>query len=316
MKKALSHIIFLCCILSLFPAVVFAAENDTGFPITVKADTTTFYYEIQDQISVEKILIEETAENSFEENQEFIFSVKKRRNDTSDCHMLFEQNEKEEITDGSLKVEYSVEDGKLIVVIKESDPSKQESFTISNLLLKPAEETYVIRMYPLLCETSGSDAGLVTVVNDFIDIVQERPPVRIPVDIVIKVNYNFMLLNGKECNLTNGIYTSNAGYTMFSIRDVSKAIPNSKLGWEDKTAYFVHGVIAAAFPAEANEMYVNGVKNTLCNKAEIRDGRMYVSFRDICRIYNIPDEDICWDNNTKTITINTEINDVTEVYSR
>lgn len=44
----------------------------------------------------------------------------------------------------------------------------------------------------------------------------------------------------------------------------------------------------------------------LCNAVEVKNGRTFLALRDICHVYHIPDEDIHWNPDTKTVTIQTE----------
>ena len=96
---------------------------------------------------------------------------------------------------------------------------------------------------------------------------------------------------------------------MLPIREVTEVFPGTKVLWDNsrKEASILYGYDYVSIIAGANVMHINGEENVLKNAAEVHDGRMFVSLRDMCRIYNIPSEDIIWDNTTQTVYITTEV---------
>ncbi|WP_278873343.1 copper amine oxidase N-terminal domain-containing protein [Anaerotignum lactatifermentans] len=311
MKKIHISMIMLCCLILCFPITGFAAESNKILPITVNADRTVAY-ENQKQIPIDKIIVNETNVDSFKENQKFVFTVKNKpvtANVSANFYMIFEQEGVVETSDDTLMVESKIEDGKLIVTIKDNDPSKQESFTITNILLKQNVERTALRTYSLYVATE-SDVELTPVIDNFLEIEEYvEPAEKKPLDIVIRLNDNYLLVNGTEKSLRVPAYLSGAGYTMLPLREVTEVFPNTKVEWDDeyKTASILYGDKYVSIASGANEMYINGIKNLLKNKAEIMDGRMFVSLRDICNICDISDSEIQWDKTTKTVTISTEV---------
>ena len=311
MKKICGFIIALYCTIFSIPVTGFAADTEMVSPIDVKADKTVAY-ENQEYIKIKKIVIEEKEKDSFKENQEFVFSVKNRlvpANVSAEFNMMFEQEDTVEISNDTLKVEYKVENGELIVIVKKSDPAKIESFEIPNITLKQNIERTALRTYALYVSTN-SETEPVPVVNDFVEVDEYVEPVnREPLNIKIKLGDNRITVNGVEKSLRVPAYISKGGYTMLPIREVTEVVPTTKVSWnnENKTASILYASKYVSIEARANEMYINGEKNILKNKAEVVDGRMFVALRDLCCICDISNNEIYWDNATKTVILNTEV---------
>lgn len=138
---------------------------------------------------------------------------------------------------------------------------------------------------------------------------EENNPLIENLDIIIKMNENTLHVNGIERNLRVPAYISKNGYTMLPIREVAEVFPGTKVVWDNnrKEAGILHGYDYVSIVAGADIMHINGKESVLKNVAEVHDGRMFVSLRDMCRICKIPSEDIIWDNATKTVYINTEV---------
>ena len=311
MKKIHIFMIMLCCSILCFPITGFAADNSKLLPITVTADRTVAY-ENQKQIPIDKIVVNETDADSFQENQQFVFTVKNKPASvdvSANFYMIFEQEGVVETSDDTLMVESNIEDGKFIITVKDNDPSKKESFTITNILLKQNVERTALRTYSLYVST-GSDVEFTPVVDNFLEIEEYvEPAEKKPLDIVIRLNDTFLLVNGIEKSLKVPAYLSAAGYTMLPLREVTEVFPNTKVVWDNayKTASILYGDKYVSIASGANEIYTNGSKSLLKHQAEMIDGRMFISLRDICNICDISDSEIYWDKTTKTVTISTEI---------
>ena len=258
------------------------------------------------------MVIEEKTKDSFKENQEFVFSVKNKpisQNTEAEFYMTFNQEDTVEISDNILRVEYKAEDGNLIITVKESDPNEVESITISNITLKQNIDRLALRTYSLYV-AANSDTELIPVVDDFIEVEEYIEPVKKePLDMTIKIGDNRFIVNGAHKNLRNSAYISNDGYTMLPIREVTEVFPRTKILWDDenKMVSILFGSKYVSIKSEANEMYINGDKYALKNRAEVEDGRMFVSLRDMCHICDIPDDDIQWNSGTRTVVISTEV---------
>lgn len=305
----------LCCSILSFSITGLAAEksvvsvSDSKYPITVEAERTDAF-DNQEKIPIDEITIKENSKDAFSANQKFIFCVQNKPFAVDvgvSFNMLFSPNENKTVENDTIKAMYNVENGNLIVTIKESNPNKIESLVLTNLMLKQNTDRVVLRTYSLY---ECSDTELVPVVTDFVEVEEYKEYVdKENLEIVIKVNNGTLLVNGDEKSLRVPAYISNAGYTMLPIREVTEVFPGTKILWdnENKEASILYGPQYVSIKSGATEMYINGEENILRNKAEVKDGRMFVSLRDMCRICNIPSEDIIWDNTTKTVYITTEV---------
>ena len=270
MKKRFNRILTLCCVVLAFPMTGYAAESEAILPITAKAERT-IAYDNQDEIYVAQLVIEESDVDSFAENQEFIFTVKKK---------------------------------------PESASTQLESFTIPDLVLKRDTERVILRTHSLFVSLAP-DTELMPIIADFIEVEEYvEPPEMEPMDIEIKVDANVLQVNGEEKSLKVPAYISNTGYTMLPLREVTEVFPGIQIGWENeiKTAWLLYGFLYADIQYEAAEMHMNGETVALANPAEIRNGRMFIALRDICRICGILEDEVHWDNETKTVMIHTEVN--------
>ena len=318
MKRIHKFISIICFIIISFPMTGFAAEknveiiSDSKYPITVEAERTVAF-DNQELIPIDEILIKETSKDTFSANQEFIFSVKNKplfvEDEKNSFNLMFEQSESVKNFNNNLKVEYKSADGNLIVTIKESDPNKIESFTLTNLTLIQNTNRVRLRTYSLYA-SSNSDTEVIPVVSDFVEIEEHKLQVeKEKLDIKIQINEKTFCVNEIEKALKVPAFISKNGYTMLPIREVTEVFPGTKVLWDNsrKEASILYGYDYVSIIAGANVMHINGEENVLKNAAEVHDGRMFVSLRDMCRIYNIPSEDIIWDNTTQTVYITTEV---------
>ncbi|MBD9219501.1 MAG: copper amine oxidase N-terminal domain-containing protein [Clostridiales bacterium] len=318
MKRIHKFISTICFIIISFPMTGFAAEknveiiSDSKYPITVEAERTVAF-DNQELIPIDEILIKETSKDTFSANQEFIFSVKNKplsvEDEKNSFNLMFEQSESVKNFNNNLKVEYKSADGNLIVTIKESDPNKIESFTLTNLTLIQNTNRVRLRTYSLYA-SSNSDTEVIPVVSDFVEIEEHKLQVeKEKLDIKIQINEKTFCVNEIEKALKVPAFISKNGYTMLPIREVTEVFPGTKVLWDNsrKEASILYGYDYVSIIAGANVMHINGEENVLKNAAEVHDGRMFVSLRDMCRIYNIPSEDIIWDNTTQTVYITTEV---------
>lgn len=126
--------------------------------------------------------------------------------------------------------------------------------------------------------------------------------------ITIEMNNDMIYVNGVEKDLREPAYISKNGYTMLPVREVAEIFPETNVLWNsdhEEASISVQGDQASVI-AGANSMYINQKYIPLKNTAEVHNGRMFISLRDVCQICSIPDEDIVWDRSTKTVYIDTE----------
>lgn len=318
MNRTSKFMLTLCCSILSFSMTGFAAEknvvlaSDTKYPITIETERTVAF-DNQEKFTIDEITIKENSKDTFSTNQEFIFSVKNKPLSVEDgktsFYLLFEQSEVSQIFNDNLKVEYKSNEGNLIVTIKESDPSQLESFTLTDIALKQNTDRVRLRTYSLFA-SDGSNTEMVSMVSDFVEIEEYKNQAdKEKLDIQIQINEKTFHVNETEKEFRVPAFISNNGYTMLPIREVTEVFPGTKVVWDNnrKEAGILHGYDYVSIVAGADIMYINGKENVLKNIAEVHDGRMFVSLRDMCRICKIPNEDIIWDNATKTVYINTEV---------
>lgn len=292
-------------------AYSFSVADYSDYPITIEAETTVAFPE-DEIIQIGGITIRENTKEAFSSNQQFILSVKKIvpvNDETVTFNLKFDQSESEKRFNDNLIVDYKSDEGNLIVTIKESDPDKVESFTLPDLILVQNTNRVVLRTFSLYV-SSDSSTEEVSVVSDFVEIEEYKPqPEKEKLDIQIKINEKTFSVNETEKTLRVPAYISKNGYTMLPIREITEVFPGTKVYWENsyKMATILYGYDIVNIIAGDSVMNISGTENTLKNIAEIQDGRMFISLRDMCRICKISSEDIIWDNETKTVYIHTEI---------
>lgn len=130
-----------------------------------------------------------------------------------------------------------------------------------------------------------------------------------PLDIVLTIDKTDCKVNGTEKQLRTPPYISKEEYTMLPIREVAEIFPKTHVEWDNdsKTAKITYGTTAPAIYIQKNQdlMEQNHQMYFLETAAAEKNGRMFLSLRDMCHICRIPMEDVLWDKETKTITIHT-----------
>ena len=318
MNRTSKFMVTLCCSILSFSMIGFVAEknvalaSDTKCPITVEAERSVAF-DNQEKITIDGITIKENSKDTFSTNQEFIFSVKNKplsvEGEKTSFYLMFEENEVSQTFNDNLKVEYKSKEGNLIVTIKESDPNQLESFTLTDITLKQNTDRVRLRTYSLFASDS-SNTVMVSMVSDFVEIEEYKNQAdKEKLDIQIQINEKTFHVNETEKELRVPAFISNSGYTMLPIREITEVFPGTKVVWDNdrKEAGILYGYDYVSIASGADVMYINGKDNVLKNVAEVHNGRMFVSLRDMCRICNIPSEDIIWDNATKTVYISTEV---------
>lgn len=142
----------------------------------------------------------------------------------------------------------------------------------------------------------------------YVEGEEDHFPTRI-LNIVIEMNNDIIYLNGEEKELKEPAYISKNGYTMLPIRELTEVFPETNVLWNSE---FNEAVISfkdsnVSIVSGSDKMYINSKPIALKNIAEVHNGRMFVSLRDMCQICNIPNENIHWNGITKTVYIGAEI---------
>lgn len=305
----------------LFPNAAYAgdlgaeAENNAAFPtvpITVAAEKTEVFAH-EEQFQAGEIVITETSENSFSENRQLRFFIEKEplSIEVRKSYYGFEEKEKTEISEGTLKAEYEVKDGILIVTIADSDPTEMEFLTISDLIVKKNRPYVALWNYSLYL-SSDSNVYILPVVPEFLGVDEYIPPIpKKPLDIEIKIGEKAMLVNRQEKDLRVPAYISDTGAIMLPIKELAEIFPGIIVLWDNgkKETTLLHDVDIIVISVGTEEIKYVSESRILLRGAEIRDGRMFINLRDFCRIWRIQDNEIAWDAAEKAVTINTTVND-------
>ena len=115
-------------------------------------------------------------------------------------------------------------------------------------------------------------------------------------------------MNGEQKDLRVSAYISDNGYTMLPVREIAEVFPATKVNWDQatKTASVATKNVGSV-QVGADEMLINGKPVQMKEKATVKDGRTFLSIRDVCRICDIADSGIEWDAETRTVTINATV---------
>lgn len=299
MKDLLKIISIVYILLFTFPTLTFAEEKQ-NFPVIVEADCTVVDNNTKG-ILIKELKITESTPNAFLKGDKFTFNVK---------GMDFEQVGMIENSTGTTKNKVSFsQEGDLVITINDANDFKVETITLSNIELT-AKWTLPVGTYYLYMKSSDLGDAKVPVVTDFVKVINNIDFYeKKELEIEVKMGSNTIMVNNTKKYLRVPAYISGAGYTMLPIREITEVFPGTKVVWDNdrKEAEILHGYDYVSIIAGADIMHLNGEENALKNASEVHDGRMFVSLRDMCRICNIPSEDIQWDNNTKIVTIITEV---------
>lgn len=310
--------IFALCIAIGFPMGASAKEGTTEklLPISaemehIKIDASTG----KEKYSLKDITIRETEPDAFGKNSTISFVVKKEIALGADKYLPFADGIKGSLTTDTVCLEYASKNGDLIITIKDSNPTKLESFALSDLKIEKTTAGGIMGMYALYASTESHPEKTI-MIPELLELQQYIPPREMkPLSIKIELGQNKMVVNHTEKMLRTPAYLSENGYTMLPVRDIGNAFTKISPVWypEQKEIYVYYAGIDRTLTVgeiimETYNRDTNKKQNvSLCNAVEIKNGRTFLALRDICHIYNIPDEDIHWNPNTRTVTIDTEI---------
>lgn len=317
MKKIAGCIAVLCGMM-FFPTAAFAGaaeaehENNIMVPVAVEAEITEAFTN-EEQFQVGDIIITEAAPNMFSENQQYRFFIQYDGIDRIDY--VFEEKERAEISEGTLKAEYEVKDGNLVVTITDSDPAKVESLSIPGLMVKKNMPYVILHMHSLYL-SSDTDENIIPAVPELFNIEEYVPPTpQKPLDIEIRMDDKTLLVNQQKKDLKVPAYISDTGAIMLPVRELAEPFPGIILLWEHekKVATILYDVDIIEIFAGTNEIKYVQDSHILSHGAEMKDGRMFINLRDFCKIFRIKDNEISWDAEEKAVTIHTTIDDHSKI---
>lgn len=288
----------LSALLFAFPTVAFA-EEEQYIPAVAEAECVVVKNNAK-EILIEELKIRETAPDAFSKGDILTFCVK---------NMNFEKVGRMENSVGSIQNGVSIpKEGELVITIKDAKDSEVETITLSYVVLSPKRGMLPVGTYQLQMILPNAENTKVSVLDDFIqvyNILDEKQEYRIEV----KSGCAVMKVNDAEKQLRVPAYLSDSGYTMLPLREITTVFPWVKVIWEQerKEVTIIAGAKIANMTAGADSMLLNGETICLKNTAEVKDGCIFLSVRDICRICSIPNQDVHWDKTTGTVMIRTEL---------
>lgn len=300
MKKGMKRLLSLAFAMVLaFPAIGYAADEVTQkMPMSVEADCTVANNSDK-EILIESIVIKEAVPDAFLKGNTYSFYVK---------NMEFANIDRMQ-SSGDLAFDSDVlQEGRLVFTVKEANDQEIETISLSGVLMT-AKYVLPVGTYYLYMTSSNMGNEKIPVVFDFIKVENQVDFTKKKLDISIGMSEETLQVNGEKKALKVPAYISDRSYTMLPIREVTEVFPGVKVLWdnENKTATVLYGIMLASITAGADTMNLNGTVVDLQNDAEVKDGRMFISLRDVCRICSVPNEDIHWDTKTKTASINTYV---------
>lgn len=140
----------------------------------------------------------------------------------------------------------------------------------------------------------------------------EVKPEEKPVEEVPENTY-FITIGNKEMKKNGEVaYTSDTapyitnGYTMLPLRALLVlSDPNVEIKWDtpSKTATVSYNGKTFTLVAQQETMIKDTESVALSTATEIKDGRLFVSLRDWMQIMGISDNQVSWDDKTKTVTL-------------
>lgn len=317
MKKMAGCIAVLCGTI-FFPTAAFAGDAEENYgnnimaPVTVEAEMTEAFTN-EEQFQAGDIIITEAAADMFSENQQYCFFIKYDGMDRIDY--VFEEKEKSEISEGTLKAEYEVKGGNLVVTITDSDPTRIESLSIPGLMVKKNMPYVILHMHSLYL-SSDTDENIMTVIPEFFNIEEYVPPTpQKPLDIEIRMNEKTFLVNQQKKDLKVPAYISDSGAIMLPVRELAEPFPGIIVLWEHekKVATLLYDVDIIDIFAGTDEIKYVQDNRILSRGAEMKDGRIFINLRDLCKIFRIKDNEISWDAEEKTVIIHTTIDDNSKI---
>lgn len=289
MKKGLRMATALCGMVLAVPTVGYAAEAAPKAPVAVETETD-LVQRIEKEFTVKKMTITETEPDSFSKGN----IVLGRDN------MYFRIDGKEAFSQNGVKGSYSEQDKNLVLSVEKSDDKKLESITLEGITVTPAKTMWNAATYSLYAILE--DGNKVPVDDDFVTVIE---PIRPSEEYLIelKLNEKTLTVNGEKKDLRVSAYISDRGYTMLPLREIAQVFPGAQVYWDaaTQTATVCTNERIATVKIGKDQMQMNGQDYWMWEKAVVKDGRTFLSIRDVCRICDITD--IKWDAETKTVTL-------------
>ena len=245
---------------------------------------------IHEEFTVKKMTITETEKDSFSKGDIVL----------TGHNMYFRIDGKESFSQNGVKGSYAERDKNLVVSVEDSDDDKLESITLEGIRVTPAKTMWNAVTYSLY--NVQEDGSQVVVDDDFVTVIEPIRPSK-EYRIELKLDEKTLTVNGEQKDLRVSAYISDQGYTMLPLREIAEVFPGTQVYWDQatKTANVCTKEKIAVVKIGEDQMTISGQKTWMKEKAVVKDGRTFLSIRDVCRICDITD--IKWDAATKTVTL-------------
>jgi len=227
-----------------------------------------------------------------------------------------------EVVSGDIKVkDVEVSNGTLTFTIKQASQKEVGVIRIKGV------ELYMYRDIPAgeydlsleLCdalfqnydedEKVGFDIDSLTVCEGYVTVVTEgrdqaKEDTTFTQSVSVTVGANKMVAGSTEIALDVPAYIS-GGYTMLPVRAVSEAL-SAVVSWSDATdtVTVFAGQRVISMTIGSKVMVVNGVEVAMNAAPEITNGRTFLPLRDLAYALGLNDDQIKWDEATKTAKLN------------
>lgn len=301
-------------------------------PIIIKAEKVEKH---MDYIKSPKtnITIEEAYAGAIEEQSDIILKVK---------DMLFSDDCILEVLEGEIKADCKVENGQIIITVKQKSEVTPAKIKLSNVTaftneMKPIGE---YGLFSIALDTvkwdkennsilkKGNEAMFETyfdkkmdfmpvfyeneieIAKDFVCVISDHQNTENKIkinDVFFQIGSKTIYINGEERTLENPPYISNTGNTMIALRDIVSAVLGediTKVRWnsDEKIATIIYNEIVLNISLGSKKMEKNGVLLDMGKEMELINNRIFVPLRDICAAFDI-EEKIDWNDTEKTVTI-------------
>lgn len=257
------------------------------------------------------IIINETEEDLWKENTEFVFDVE---------HMSFEDTTK-------YTSNFNIKDLKNKLGFKVDESSDDEAFkvVISNMSLY-MDRNLPAGAYDLTLNTTMSNAFMdenvfgttkkvsevyydtdsydEVVKEDFVNIITGDADTFVT-KVEVPVDKDYIKAGDKVFKLDVPAYINSNNYTMLPVRAVAVAlgIDNDAIVWnaETRTATIFYGSRIISMTIDADTMTVNGTIIPTATSVEVVNGRMFIPMRDLATAMNAK---LNWDAVNRIATFN------------
>jgi len=262
------------------------------------------------EIASDDIVLQENGAGAFKEDK-YIYLYCKNVN--------FEDGIKAIVEEGNAKVGNVSSDGSVIKIKISSESTKASRIRLTNVRFT-LSRAVSIGTYPLEIVTQedndypdnifgetydenskGFDVKTIVLIKDYITVekAQENQTENISTDELAS--------NEISVNTGDGAYVNSDGRVMLPLRAITEKVNSSAVvTWDSQTksATVMFGDRIALFTSESRTMKIKGVDVACVSAPELKDGRMYISIRDLAAFLGISDENIKWDEQSRTVTLN------------